>query len=256
MNYFRAVIRCFIVCLIYLLLVPMLTAQVVNVESRRLNSTKPGWQGSGELWYSSLRNQSRQYVFGSRFSMQYARNQYRYLMIGDAQFSETNGQNIQSQGFLHFRFNEIRSVRFAWEAFGQVFYSRQMRLYPRFTFGAGPRYRLLNNDSMRIYVGGSFSFEHERFPDPITQYSSERLNFYTSVVITRFKNLSLDWMFLFQPRLFDFSDRRYQTELRLDVKINQRFSLRISGNLLYDTNPPGGVPKLFSGTRSGLLFDF
>lgn len=233
-----------------------LRAQVVNVESRRLSSDKPGWSGEGEFWMSYLRNQSRQFTTGARFIIQKYQEVHRYLYIADAQFIETNGQNIQSQGYFHFRYNRTYTSWLFGEHYGQLFFSRQMRIDPRITCGSGARFRILKNDSLKIFGGASVSFEHEFYPSSSGVYSSERLNFYTTLVVSRFHNISFDWMVLYQPRLFDWRDHRWQTELRLDVKISERFSLRMNASLLLDTRPAADVPTIFVNSRAGLLFRF
>jgi len=63
-------------------------------------------------------------------------------------------------------------------------------------------------------------------------------------------------MFLYQPRLFNFSDNRLQTEIRSEARINRQFRMRIQLSLLYDSDPPANVPRLFMNSRTGLMINF
>jgi putative salt-induced outer membrane protein YdiY len=233
-----------------------LNAQVVNIESRRVDAKRQGWQGYGEVWFSYLKNQNRVISLGTRFSLVYLKQRNKYLLISDASFNQTNQTNLESSGFQHIRHNYVLNPRWSLENFGQVFFSRQMRLYPRYTFGSGARYKVYKGDSMQVYLGGSFMFEHESLQNPRQQYSTDRMSFYLSWVLSQHKFIKFDWMFLYQPRLVEFSDYRVQTELRTDIGINKRFKLRLSASILYDTNPPIGVPQTFISSRTAILVDF
>jgi len=230
-------------------------SQVVNIESRRVDNNEAGFHGQGEIWFNYIKNLNTILIFGLRSSVQYVKDEHRFLIVTDASFAESNSNNIESTGYEHLRYNYMVNERFAWEAFGQVFFSRQMRLYPRYTMGAGPRYQLLRNDSMRINIGGSLMFEHESLQNPDEQYSSERLTVYLSWVLLRYYNLSFDWMWMVQPRLRDFNDFRVQSELRMDIRINARSRVRLTGSLLRDTRQPVGVPERFLNTRIGIIVD-
>ncbi|MCB0820976.1 MAG: DUF481 domain-containing protein, partial [Bacteroidetes bacterium] len=162
-------------------------AQVVNIESRRVDAKKPGWQGYGELWFSYLQNQNRAISIGTRVSLVYLKERHKYLLISDAAFNQTNNTNLESSGFQHVRYNYVLGPRWVWEGFGQVYFSRQMRLYPRYTFGSGPRFKVYKGDSMQVYLGGSLMFEHEALQNPRESYSSERLSFYLSWVLSKHK---------------------------------------------------------------------
>lgn len=233
-----------------------LSAQVVNIESRRVDAKREGLQGYGEVWFSYLKNQNRAVSLGTRFSLVYLKQRNKYLCISDASFNQTNNTNLESSGFQHIRHNYVLNPRWSMENFGQVFFSRQMRLYPRYTFGSGARYKVYKGDSMQVYLGGSFMFEHESLQNPREQYSTDRMSFYLSWVLSKHKFIKFDWMFLYQPRMAEFSDHRIQTELRTDIDINKRFKLRFSASILYDTNPPAGVPQTFINSRTAVLVDF
>lgn len=251
--YFRLLALLVLACFF---LLQSLSAQVVNIESRRIDAKKPGWQGYGEVWYAYLKNQNRAISVGTRFSLVYLTPRNKYLFISDGSFNQTNSTNLESSGFQHVRHNYVINPRWTWENFAQVFFSRQMRLYPRYTLGSGARYKAFKGDSMQVYLGGSWMFEHESLQNPREQYSSDRMSFYLSWVLSKHKFIKFDWMFLYQPRLVEFADYRIQTELRTDIDVYKRFKLRLSASILYDKNPPQGVPQTFINSRTSVLVDF
>jgi hypothetical protein len=174
----------------------------------------------------------------------------------DASINQTNLGNIESVGWFHFRYNYLQTESFTWEAFAQTLFSRQMRLYPRYTFGGGPRFRVFQSDSLKLYLGASLMFEHENLQNPSGSYSSERSTFYFSWVWINKNDFTVDWMFLYQPRLLQFDDYRLQTELRAESKINKLLRMRFQLSLLYDSDPPASVPKVFVNSRTSLMVNF
>jgi len=243
-----------LICLI--LLVLGANAQVVNIENRRLDKTNNGWFGTGELALGLIRNQNSAVNFATRISMLYGKDKHRYLLMTDAAINQSNLGNIESTGWFHFRYNYLAKENFSWEGFAQTLFSQQMRLYPRYTIGAGARYKVFQTDSLKLYVGSSLMFEHENLQNPRSSYSSERLTFYFSWVWINKTDFTVDWMFLYQPRLFNFSDNRLQTEIRSEARINRQFRMRIQLSLLYDSDPPANVPRLFMNSRTGLMINF
>jgi hypothetical protein len=66
----------------------------------------------------------------------------------------------------------------------------------------------------------------------------------------------IDMLIMYQPRLIQLSDRRIQTELRLDFSVSKLLQVRFAANIFNDNRPPLGVPQTFSNMRSGVLFNF
>ena len=66
----------------------------------------------------------------------------------------------------------------------------------------------------------------------------------------------IDMLIMYQPRIIDLSDRRIQTELRLDFPVSKHFQVRFAGSIFNDSRPPDLVPKTFSNMRSGVLVAF
>lgn len=231
-------------------------AQVINIESKRMNENRQGWIGQGEFAYSYIQNQTSISNLNTRLNLLYVKEQHAVMLLNDLSIIQSSEGDFENRGYQHVRYNYKKTDRLTYEAFTQVQFSKQMRLYPRFILGGGPRYKVFKADSIKIYTGASLFFEHEEMRDPIQVNSNERLNMYFSYVFTKVPGVVIDMLIMYQPRLIQLSDRRIQTELRLDFSVSKLLQVRFAANIFNDNRPPLGVPQTFSNMRSGVLFNF
>jgi putative salt-induced outer membrane protein YdiY len=230
--------------------------QVVNIESRRMQDIRQGWTGQGELSYSYVQNQSSISNLNARTNFSYKHELHKWMFINDFSFIQSSEGDFENRGYQHIRYNYQKTDRLTYEGYVQVQYNQQMRLYPRYIIGAGPRYKVLSEDSIRVFVGGSLFAEHEELRNPTQVNSNERLNFYLSLNFFKIPGVAIDFLAMYQPRLIHPSDRRIQTELRLDFPISKLLQFRFSASMFNDSRPPEGVPKIFTNVRNGILFNF
>lgn len=245
-----------IVCVWFMLLMLCAKAQVINIESKRMDERKQGWTGQGEFGYSYIQNQSSISNLNTRLNLLYVKDSHAVILMNDLSIIQSSEGDFENRGYQHVRYNYHKTERLTYETFTQVQFSKQMRLYPRFLIGAGPRYKIYKADSIKIYTGASLFFEHEEMRDPIQVNSNERLNVYFSFIFTKIPGVIVDMLIMYQPRLIQVSDRRIQTELRLDFPVSKYLQVRFAANVYNDSRPPLGVPKTFSNMRSGILFNF
>jgi hypothetical protein len=107
-----------------------------------------------------------------------------------------------------------------------------------------------------VYAGASLLFEHEQLQEPYAIMSNERLTGYFSCIINKIPNVTVDFMMMFQPRLFDFNDVRFQSELRLDFPVSSQLKFRFATSIYNDSKPPIGVPNNFTQARNSIIYNF
>lgn len=234
----------------------LLNAQVINIESKRMDARKQGWTGQGEFGYSYIQNQSSISNLNTRLNVLYVKDRQALIFLNDLSIIQSSEGDFENRGYQHVRYNYKKTDRLTYEVFTQVQFSKQMRLYPRFILGGGPRYEIYKEDSIKIYSGASLFFEHEELRDPIQVNSNERLNMYFSFIYTKVPGVIIDMLMMYQPRIINISDRRIQTELRLDFPVSQYLQVRFAASIFNDSRPPDTVPKTFSNMRSGVLVNF
>ena len=231
-------------------------AQVVNIEGRRMDSKHQGWSGQGEFSYTYIQNQSSISNLNARTNFMYVEQKHKLMFINDFSYIQSSEGDFENRGYQHIRYNYEKTEKLTYEGYVQVQFNQQMRLYPRYVAGAGPRFKIYKEDSIKVFAGGSLFFEHEELRNPTETNSNERLNFYLSVSFFKIPAVAIDLLVMYQPRIIDISDRRIQTELRLDFPISKIMQFRVSASVFNDSKPPVGVPKTFTNVRNGILFTF
>jgi putative salt-induced outer membrane protein YdiY len=231
-------------------------AQVVNIENRRMGDNRQGWTGQGEFSYAYIQNQSSISNLNARTNFMYARLVHKVMFINDFSFIQSSEGDFENRGYQHIRYNYQKTDRLTYEAYVQIQYNQQMRLYPRYIAGIGPRYKVHAEDSIRVFVGASIFAEHEQLKNPSETNTNERFNFYLALNFFKIPGVTVDFLAMYQPRLVHPSDRRIQTELRLDFPISKLLQFRLSASIFNDSRPPDGVPKTFTNMRNGILFTF
>jgi hypothetical protein len=233
-----------------------ITAQVINIESKRMEAANEGWAGQGEFAYAFIKNQNTFSQMSTRLNFIYNKNQNTYIILTDLSFIQSSAGDFENAGFQHVRYNYAKTNKLTFEAYSQVQFSKQMHLYPRYAIGAGPRYKIFKNDSVRVYAGASLLLEHEQLQEPYAIMSNERLTGYFSCIINKIPNVSVDFMMMFQPRLFDLNDMRFQGEMRLDFPVSNQLKFRFATSIYNDSKPPAGVPNNFTQARNSIIYNF
>jgi hypothetical protein len=231
-------------------------AQVVNIENRRMDDKRQGWTGQGEFSYAYVQNQNTISNLNARTNFMYTQLRHKVMLINDFSFIQSSETDFENRGYQHVRYNYQKTDKLTYEAYTQVQFNQQMRLYPRYIVGAGPRYKIHAEDSIKVFVGGSLFFEHEQLRNPSETNTNERLNFYLALNFFKIPGVTVDFLAMYQPRVIYPSDRRIQTELRLDFPISKILQFRLSASVFNDSRPPAGVPATFTQVRNGILFTF
>ena len=231
-------------------------AQVINIESRRLDAARDGWTGQGEFGYAFIQNQSSISNLNTRINILFNKQQHTCIFLGDLSLIQSSEGDFENAGYEHIRYNYAKTDRLIYEAYTQIQFSKQLRLYPRYVIGAGPRYKIYKADSVKIFAGGSLLFEYEQLRNPSEVERGERLTGYFSCIFTKIPNVTVDIMLMYQPRLVDFSDARFQSEIRLDFPITKQMLFRFSGSVFIDSRPPAGVPTNYTSVRNSVLYNF
>ena len=64
-----------------------ITAQVINIESKRMEAANEGWAGQGEFAYAFIKNQNTFSQMSTRLNFIYNKNQNTYIILTDLSFS-------------------------------------------------------------------------------------------------------------------------------------------------------------------------
>lgn len=234
-----------------------LQAQVVNTEKKRARNLDEGLNGSVDLSLALIRNSNDIIQLKSRINLNYVKKKHLVFALGDFGLFRANKSALVNRGFAHLRYNYEAHKRVIVEAFTQNQYNQIQKIRFRSLVGAGPRFRLLENDSARFFVGTLYMYEYEEVADSVGQFNRDhRLSSYVSAGYTFNKLFSIDNITYFQPKINDWGDFRISSETQLLFHLTTYLSLNISFILNHDTQPPEGIENTFYSLTNGLKFRF
>ena len=233
-----------------------LPAQVVNTETKRILDAKDGWNGHIDFGFSLTENTKSILQGSSNIVAQYQHRKNTLLLVNDLRLIKVDRSDLLNRGYQHVRFSHELNPFLIPEAFAQVQYDQIWLLDMRVLAGAGPRFRIIRNDTVRAYGGALVMYEYEEV-DGGQEYNRDfRLSSYLSGAYQWKDHLSLDHITYFQPRLSDFRDFRVSTETNLRVGISRHLGLKLGFNLNYDARPPAGLPQRIYTLTNSLSYVF
>jgi len=233
-------------------------AQVVNIEKKRADTTKTGWQGTVNLSLNLIKNTNQITIGSNSLQLQHYKDRNTYLFFNDITVMEINKQSYLNSGFQHIRYNyDLKDSNniFIVEAFTQIQYNKIQKLQRRFLWGGGMRYILFDRKKFSLYAGTSFMYEFELLLDE--SYSDLiRLNSYLYFNYQYSDAFSIDHITYYQPSITDFDDNRVSSETSLNFKINKHWKFKSYFNLNYDARPPKDIPNMFYCFNNGISYSF
>jgi hypothetical protein len=253
--------RPFLICsslLLCLLFTIDSQAQIVNIESARMQSDTTGWMGGAGTAVNLTQNTEK--IFGAEIEahLQYktSNDQGLWLILGDYNFLRIGSERFISNGFGHLRYNRKINEWLRWEVFGQFQNNSITQIDSRLLFGTGPRFKLVKTKFFRLYAASLIMFEKEKEKTiPVIEHNDLRSSSYVSFTYTPSSNIELISTTFFQPLFKKLSDYRILNQAKLKVKATQHFSLSLKWNYLHDRFPAGDAPRTTYNFGAGIDYE-
>ncbi len=232
-----------------------ITAQVINIESKRFLKDTNGFIGKADLNFNINQNTSQVISLGVNIHSQYVHNQHRVLAIGDLAFIKAGKQDFVNSGYQHFRYNYKLSQFLTWEAFVQAQYNRILLLDRRYLAGTGPRFKLVKQPNFRAYTAVLYMYEYQSQNNDSIESYNNRISSYLTLSLSS-KKVEFTSTTFYQPNLNNFDDFRIANDTAFEIIITGHFNFKVGFNLLYDTKQPIGIPDLTYTLKNGLSYKF
>jgi putative salt-induced outer membrane protein YdiY len=232
-------------------------AQIVNIESQRLDTRKEGVTGNIDLSYNFTMNTVQLLQLGDRVRIGYNKHRHHWLLLTDHSFIKTKDVSIVNLGFEHVRYNyALKDSGKVWlEFFEQAQFNKIQKINLRLLFGTGLRFHLLDQQHYQLNLGTGLMAEYEEMID----YGISRdilSNNYVSFDGQFSEHIGMNTIFYFQPKLIDFGNYRVSTESQVRFKINQHLTYRVIYSLTHDSRDIEDVRKTNYTFRNALSFTF
>ena len=229
--------------------------QIVNMEGRRYENPKMGWQGNAEFGANYTQITTTLLQLSNRLFIIHANEKRNILLVNDASFVSVDNKNLLNNAFQHFRYIKLGDSVVFPEAFAQVQFNQQLDISLRVLTGGGLRFRVYKDQKSFFYMGNVLMYEHEQNPNKTAQ-NNLRLSSYASLDISEWDYLPMTLVVYLQPKITDINDYRISVEASLLFKSKGKFSFRTQAKYVFDAEPPPGINQMYSGLNNSLVFHF
>ena len=251
------VVRSLVVALLFSSCGTAVFSQLVNIESRRMQTDSIRFAGNANLTFNYQKvNDVSLNVFKSSLSTQMKSKNLKHilLVLGNYDLASSNKSTINNAGFGHIRYNYKYSKWLRWEVYTQLQFNELLSLKYRYLAGTGPRIKLNRGEILKTYLGVSAFYEYEQIQD-IQQTVNEdiRMSNYFVISLKLPKNKGeFTSTTYFQPLFRQFEDYRLTNQSLLQLNLTKHISFTTSVNYFFDFNPPAGVKQETFSINNGL----
>ena len=253
--YLPAVMRWYTYFFTLVLYTSVSAQQIVNMEGRRFENPRNGWQGNVEFGANYTQITSTLKQLSNRVFIIHHNQNRNILFVNDVSFVSVDNKNLLNNAFQHFRYiKQGDSVVFP-EVFAQLQFNQQLDISLRTLAGAGLRFRVYKDTKSFFYMGNVLMYEHEQNPNRTAQ-NNLRLSSYASLDVSEWDYLPMTLVVYLQPKITDINDYRVSVEASLLFRSMGKFSFRTQARYVFDADPPPGINKMFSSFNNSLVYSF
>lgn len=232
-------------------------AQIVNIESSRLEEDTMGLQGEFNVFYNFIKNTQTISQLKSSAALQERWKKNVFLVFNDVNLVFSKTQDFVFNGYGHLRYNRLMNNWLAWEAFSQAQFDRVLLIQLRWLTGTGPRFKLFKNEKSKAYVGTLAMYEYEEEQTGIVR-RDVRGSAYLSFEVDPNDVFKISHITYYQPLFKNFSDYRVTTSTAMEFKVTKILTFKTAFQLMYDSNPVDSpeVVNLTYSISNGLSLSF
>lgn len=248
-----------------------LSAQIVNIEQRRIKTDTTGLFGGLHFGFAGSKTTKSILAFngGTYLELKPARiknrsyNRDLWLFLTDFNLISGDNEKFSNTGFGHLRFSRKLGHDYCsigkvvrWEAFVQIQYNDLTKIGTRALAGTGPRIKLTDSELSKFYLGVAYMYEYQELIDPAVYLREHRMSTYFSFTLLPEEDVTFISTTYFQPLLNDFANYRLSNETTLFLDITEKFNFSFSFNYNFNSAPPSEVPGSTYYFRNRLAYTF
>lgn len=240
-------------------LVPgLLSAQLVNIEAKRMQTDSVRFALNGDFSFNHTNNDGNQVnQIDAALTTQLKSKDLRkiYFLLGNYRLIDSGEENLQNAWFLHgrfnYKFNKLQILRF--ESFIQGQYNQLLIVEQRNLIGAGLRVKWMDKEGFSGYAGNSYMYEVE-FSERAgtTDYNHRNSTYLTLSYTAKSLKFSVTNTVYFQPLYRNLSDYRILEQFRLDIPLSNWLKVFTLYNYYFDSNTPLNTREYTSNLNFGV----
>jgi hypothetical protein len=229
--------------------------QIVNMESQRYHTDTTGWAGSVGGNFALTNYGQKVFDVDANAHVQYKSKKSLYLFLGGYGFLKGDKQSYVDYGFLHLRYNYKLTKVLRLEAFTQLQQNVITKIQFRYLIGAGPRFKLVESQKVKLYIGSLPMYEIEKEKEVTKQIHNWRCSNYISFTFIPNKQTELTSTTYYQPVMFDAGDYRLMNQSSCKIKAGKKIAVVIRYNYQFDASPAVGVNNETYAFGTGIQVD-
>lgn len=234
------------------------SAQVVNIESERMQSDTVGWMGNFGTSFTLIQNVQQIISVDATAHVQYKSSKNLYLLVADYNLLKAEQQDLANNVFYHLRYNHKLTPRLRWEVFTQLQQNAVTGIKVRVLGGTGPRYKIADSKRFHLYIATAamYEYEQEESDKPHLFHRDWRSSSYITFTYLPTETIEVVSTSFFQPLYRQLSDHRFLNQTSVAVKLSKHFSINTAFNYLYDAFPAAGRPRINYTFTNGIGYCF
>ncbi|WP_324720990.1 DUF481 domain-containing protein [Salinimicrobium sp. HB62] len=247
--------------LLTILLFPtLLSAQLVNIESKRMQTDSVRFALNADFSFSHTNNDGSQVnQVDAALTTQLKSKDLRkiYFFLGNYKLIDSGEKNLENAWFLHGRFNYKVSELLRLESFVQGQYNQLLIVEQRNLLGAGLRVKWVDKERFSGYAGNSYMYEVEYSDRAGTTNYHHRNSTYLTLSYTAESNkFSVTNTVYYQPLYRDLGDYRILEQFRLNLPLSKWLSVFTLYNYYFDSKTPLNTEEYTSNLNLGIGIRF
>lgn len=235
-----------------------LWAQIVNIESLRMEQDSAGFTGRESFNFSVVQNTQRLLQLNNNLSMQYRRVCNLFLLVNNLEYAKSVDSDFERNGYLHIRHNYELSQKWSTELFAQYQINLPLRIEGRTLLGVGVRHVLVKKENSGLAAGAAAMYENDVELENNSTNQTIRGSFYISALFNKKKRYSFSTILYYQPNFYAFNDYRLSGQTRFAFDLWKGLQFVASGVVNYDAFPvvDVAIPQLTYKVTNGLSYTF
>lgn len=217
----------------------------VNVEPLRQQLGSDGWGGRVQASVAGYAGNTDGVILGSAAFVGARSQRHLAYAVLSGDYTKLDGMVNVAKWFAHARHNyRLRGWLF-WEEYAQLESDRFRRVTVRELVGTGPRFGLLRGQTVELFYGASYMYEHTLLATNEAtergQGVAHRFSNYLALTLRAQDRIALSSVTYAQPRFDAPKDVQVLSVSSADFTITERLHSRLDAVVRYGSVVPGDI---------------
>lgn len=259
-NVYKLFKKCLFTNVLLLIFVINTNAQILNIESFRLEKDSAKvFLGNLGFGFSTKKQLVSVTRFNTNVNAAYLSDLHSYMVLSTLSLVKVSNLNVLSEGYVHFRINFLRKNKFSPEQFTQIQYDKGRGMDSRFLTGLCLRYRIFSNSKIVVAANSGLMYESEVWFNSVENKSSSLIKSTSNLTLKAKITPTLSFFMITYYQAIPnqyFIRPRLITDATLQFKISNKFVFNTQYVATYDDMPIISIPNFIYSLNSAIQYNF